>query len=191
MDVKKRIGLLLLIPAVVPLIITSLAAKEQSSASSRIPPASESFGVVKSLVEKKAPPFSLKLLDGERMVSLSDFKGKPVLLKFWAGWCPACVEELAPMEKFSEGKRGQLIILLAAIDGEREKKIRRFIKRNNVTLPVLLDPKAKTARSYGVNFVPISFFINPEGLIVGTAVGERDWTSPKAWSAVKELFNLR
>ena len=191
MDVKKRIGLLLLIPAVVPLIITSLAAKAQSSASSRIPSASESFGVVKSLVEKKAPPFSLKLLDGEQMVSLSDFKGKPVLLKFWAAWCPACVEELAPMEKFSEGKKGQLIILLAAIDGEKERKIRHFIKRNNVTLPVLLDPKAKTARSYGVNFVPISFFINPEGLIVGTVVGERDWVSPKAWSAVKELFNLR
>jgi peroxiredoxin len=191
MDVKRRIGLLLVIPAVVHLIITSLMAKAQSSASSQISSACESFGVVKSLVEKKAPPFSLKLLDGEQMVSLSDFRGKPVLLKFWAAWCPSCVEELAPMEKFSEGRKDQLIILLAAIDGEKEKKIRRFIKKNNITLPVLLDPKAKTARSYGVNFVPISFFINPEGSIVGTVVGERDWVSPKAWSAVKELFNLR
>jgi peroxiredoxin len=171
--------------------ITSVMAKDQSSTSSEISSACDSFGVVKSQVEKKALPFSLKLLDGEKTVSLSDFKGKPVLLKFWAAWCPACVEELAPMQKFSEGGRDQLVILLAAIDGEKEKKVRRLIKENKITLPVLLDPKAKTARSYGVTFVPVSFLISQEGLIVGTVVGERDWVSQKAWSAVKELFNLR
>jgi len=128
---------------------------------------------------------------GEKVVSLSDFKGKPILLKFWATWCPSCVEELPPMEKFSEGRKEQLVILMAAIDGEKEKKVRRLIKDKKITVPVLLDPKAKTARSYGVNFVPVSFLISQEGLIVGTVVGERDWVSQKAWSAVKELFNLR
>lgn len=190
-DVRKRIGLFLVILTITLLIITSPVAKAQSSASSQISSACDSFGVVKSLVEKNALPFSLKLLDEEKMVSLSDFKGKPVLLKFWASWCPTCVEELAPMEKFSEGRKDQLVILMAAIDGEKEKKIRRLVKEKRISLPVLLDPKAKTARSYGVNFVPISFLISQEGLILGTVVGERDWVSPKAWSAVKELFNLR
>jgi len=187
---KRRIVLLFVIVTVMFLIIPSLWAKDQSSS----PPTSsacDDFGVVKSQVEKKALPFSLKSLNGEKIVSLSDFKGKPVLLKFWATWCPSCVEELAPMEKFSEGRKDQLIILLAAIDGEKERKIRRFIKKSNITLPVLLDPKAKTARSYGVNFIPVSFLISQEGLILGTVVGERNWASPKAWSAVKELFNLR
>jgi len=188
--VKKK-SLLLVIPAVIPFILTSVMAKAQSSASSQISSACDSFGVVKSLVERKAPPFSLKMLDGEKVVSLSDFKGKPILLKFWATWCPSCVEELSPMEKFSEGRKEQLVILMAAIDGEKERKVQRVIKENKITLPVLLDPKAKTARSYGVNFVPISFLINQEGLIVGTVVGERDWVSQKAWSAVKELFDLR
>jgi len=189
--VKKKAGLLLVILAMVPFIITSVMAQDQSSASSQICPACQSFGVIKSLVQKEAPSFSLKTLDGEKVVSLSDFKGKPVLLKFWATWCPSCVEELPPMQKFSEGRRDQLVILLAAIDGEKEKKLQRLIKENKITLPVLLDPKAKTARSYGVNFVPVSFFINREGLIVGTVLGERDWVSPKAWSAVTELFDLR
>jgi peroxiredoxin len=95
------------------------------------------------------------------------------------------------MEKFSEGKREQLVILMAAIDGENEKKVRRVIDKSKVTLPVLLDAKEKIARAYGVKFIPISFLINPEGLIVGTIVGERNWCSPEAWSAVKELLNLR
>jgi len=189
--VKKRVGLFLVILAMVPFIITSVMAQDQSSASSQICSACDSFGVVKSLVKKEAPPFSLKMLDGEKVVSLSDFKGKPILLKFWATWCPSCVEELPPMEKFSEGRKEQLVILMAAIDGEKEKKVRRLIKDKKITVPVLLDPKAKTARSYGVNFVPVSFFINREGLIVGTLLGERDWVSPKAWSAVTELFDLR
>jgi peroxiredoxin len=141
-------------------------------------------------VERKAPSFGLKTLDGNQVL-LTDFKGKPVLLKFWATWCPSCVEELPPMQKFSDGRTDQLVILLAAIDGEKEKKIQRLIKEKKITVPVLLDPKAKTARSYGVNFVPISFLISQEGLIVGTVVGERDWASPQAWSAVKELFDLR
>jgi len=189
-DVRKRIGLLLGILAVVPFIITSLVAKDQSSASSQISSACDSFGVVKSQVERKAPSFCLKTLDGNQVI-LNDFKGKPILLKFWATWCPSCLEELPMMEKFSEGRNNQLVILMAAIDGEKERKVQRLIKEKKITLPVLLDPKAKTARAYGVSFIPVSFLINREGLIVGTVVGERDWVSPKAWFAVKELFDLR
>ena len=187
---RKRIGLLLVILAMGPFIITSLMAEDQSSASSQVSSACDSFGVVKSQVERKAPSFGLKTLDGNQVI-LNDFKGKPILLKFWATWCPSCLEELPMMEKFSEGRKDQLVILMAAIDGEKEKKVQRFIKEKKITLPVLLDPKAKTARAYGVSMIPVSFLINREGLIVGTVVGERDWVSPKAWSAVKELFDLR
>jgi peroxiredoxin len=189
-DVSKRTGFLLGILALVLFMITSLTAKGQSSASSQTSSACDSFGVVKSLVERKAPSFCLKTLDGNQVL-LNDLKGKPILLKFWASWCPSCLEELPMMEKFYEGRKDQVVILMPAIDGEKESKIRRLIKEKKVTLPVLLDPKAKTARAYGVNMIPVSFLINPEGLIVGTVVGERDWVSPKAWSAVKELFDLR
>ena len=187
---RKRIGLILVILAMAPFMITSLMAKDQSSVSSQISSACDSFGVVKSQVERKAPSFCLKTLDGNQVI-LNDLKGKNILLKFWATWCPSCLEELPMMEKFSEGGKDQLVILLAAIDGEKEKKVQRLIKEKKITLPVLLDPKAKTARSYGVNFIPVSFLISQEGMIVGTVVGERDWVSPKAWSAVRELFELR
>jgi peroxiredoxin len=189
--VAKRTGLLTgILVTVVPFIIPSLMAKDPSPASSQISSASDSFGVVKSLVERRAPSFCLKSLNGNQVV-LDDFRGKPILLKFWATWCPSCLEELPMMEKFSQGNRDQLVIFMPAIDGEKERKVRRVIEKNKITLPVLLDPKAKTARAYGVNMIPASFLINREGLIVGIVVGERDWGSPKAWLAVKELFDLR
>jgi cytochrome c biogenesis protein CcmG/thiol:disulfide interchange protein DsbE len=150
----------------------------------------EAFGVQKFDVRKGASPFSLKSLDGTQ-VSLNDFKGKPVLLVFWATWCPSCMEELPAFEKFSLGKRDQLAILMLAIDGEKEKRVERAIKKNKVTLPVLLDVKERVARTYGVNFIPAAFLIDREGLMVGKVVGERDWTCPEAWSAVKEIFSLR
>jgi len=187
---KRRNVILFVFMGIIFLIIPSLWARDQSPSPPQTSSACDTFGVVTFQVERKAPSFSLKTLDGNQVV-LDDLKGKYILLKFWAAWCPICVEELVPMQKFSEGKKDQLIILLAAIDGEKEKKIQRLIKKNNITLPILLDPKAKTARSYGVSFVPISFLINGEGLIMGTVVGERDWVSTKAWSAVKELFDLR
>ena len=187
---KGRIVLLFVVMEVVFLVIPSLWAKDQSASPSQTSSACDAFGVVKSQVEKKAIPFSLKTLDGGQ-VDIIDCKGKPVLLKFWATWCPSCIEELPMMEKFSEGRKDRLVILLVAIDGEKDKKIQRIVKKHSITLPVLLDPKAKTARSYGVNFIPVSFLISQEGLITGTVVGERDWGSPKAWSAMKELFDLR
>jgi len=80
---------------------------------------------------------------------------------------------------------------MPAIDGEKEKRIQNVVKKHKVTLPVLLDVKEKIARTYKVTFIPVAFFIDREGMIVGMAVGERDWSSPEAWSAIKEILDLR
>ncbi|MFB3885881.1 MAG: TlpA disulfide reductase family protein [Thermodesulfobacteriota bacterium] len=149
-----------------------------------------SFGIQRLTEKKEAPAFSLKTLSGSQ-VSLSDFKGKPLILKFWATWCPSCVEELPHMEKFFEGKKDQLQILMPAIDGEKENRIQNVVKKNKVTLPVLLDVREKIARTYKVTFIPVAFLIDREGMIVGMIVGERDWSSPEAWSSIKDIFGLR
>jgi peroxiredoxin len=154
-------------------------------------PSCSSFGVQRFPEKKEAPPFSLKALDG-KTISLSDFKGKPVLLVFWATWCPSCREGITLLEKFSIGKRDQLTILLLAIDGERQKKVERIIKEDHITLPVLLILKEKIMDNYGVRgWIPLTFLIDGEGLMVGKVVGERDWGSPQAWSVLRELFSLR
>jgi peroxiredoxin len=150
-------------------------------------PSCEAFGIQRFQEKKEAPPFSLKDLAGNQ-VSLSTLKGKPILMIFFASWCSACKEDVPLIERFSDGKKDQLTILALAIDGEKEKKVQRFVKASKITLPVLLDVKEKIARTYGVRMVSTAFLINGEGSMVGMIVGQRDWSTPTAWSAIKEML---
>jgi cytochrome c biogenesis protein CcmG/thiol:disulfide interchange protein DsbE len=147
-----------------------------------------SFGVQR-FEKRKAPPFSLKGLDGKK-ITLKDLNGKPVILTFWATWCSPCKEELPALEKFAVGKKGQLTIIAMAIDGENKKKVQLFVEGNKINLTVLLDEKEQTARMYRVRAVPTTFLIDREGMMLGAIIGQRDWSVPEAWSAIKELFDL-
>ena len=96
------------------------------------------------------------------------------------------------LEKFSQGKRDQLAILFITIDGERKKAAQTIIDKNKVTLPVLLLLKEKVMDQYGVRgWVPQTYLVDQEGMLVGKIVGQRDWSSAEAWSCIKELFSLR
>lgn len=190
MDMKKRAILLSMIMGMTLFIVPLLQAKDQSSPSPVISSPCDTFGIQRFEEKKIAPPFTLKGLEGN-CIALSDFKGKPILLTFWATWCTTCKEELPLLEKFSEGKRDQLAILLIVIDGEREKSVQKIIKKNKITLPVGLVLKEKIMDHYGIRgWVPIIYLVDQTGLIVGKIVGPRDWSSPEAWSAIKEIFSL-
>ncbi len=180
----KRLLLLLAVIGFGVFIISPLQAKETSSSSC------ETFGVQRFEGKKEAPLFSLKDLNGKQ-VSLSDYKGKPLLLFFWGSSCEACKEDIVLLEKFIEGKKDQFEILTLAIDGEKEKRVKSIVKKKKVTLPVLLDIKEKTARAYGVRMIPTAFLINREGGMEGMIVGQRDWGGSTALSAIKELLDLR
>jgi peroxiredoxin len=191
---KMRKGIvfsLSIMMGIVTLLIPCLQAGRGASPSQPESPSCNSFGVQKFQERKEAPPFTLKNLYGDQ-VSLSDFKGKPVLITFWATWCESCREDLPIIEKFSIGKRDQLVILLIAIDGERKRTVQKIVKRNNITLPVLLLLKENVMDPYGVRgWVPQTYLIDQEGKLVGKIVGQRKWLSPEAWSCLKELFQLR
>lgn len=150
----------------------------------------ESFGINRITERKEAPFFNLKRVDGT-FVNSRDLKGKPSLLFFWATWCPACKEEIPLLERFFEDLKEPLSIWTFVIDGESEKAVQKTISRFGITLPVLLDVKEKVARSYGVRLVPTTYLVSEEGLIVGVIVGQRNWLSPEASLAIKELFHLR
>jgi peroxiredoxin len=187
---KKRIPLLLVVIGVAAFLIPSLWGEIPVTPGQRDYPSCEAFGVQRFEVRKEAPPFSLKNLD-EKLTSLSDFRGKPVLMIFWAAWCPSCREEIPVIEKHFSGRQDQVAILLLAIDGDKEKRVRRYVQKEKITLPVLLDAREKVARTFGVTFIPVVFLIDREGGVIGKIVGERDWSSPKAWSAIQEIFGLR
>src|SRR4030065_1230721 len=114
---KRRIILWLwVMMGIAIFLISFLSVEEATSASFPECPSCNSFGVQRFQEKKEAPAFSLKGLDG-KPIALSDFRGKPVLLIFWATRCTSCKEELPILEKFSVGKRDQLALLLIAFDG--------------------------------------------------------------------------
>jgi len=192
MRVKRKIAVFLLVGmgmAILP--ITALQAGRADSLSGQEYPSCISFGVQKFQERKEAPGFSLRSLNGGQ-VSLSDFNGKPVLITFWATWCPSCKKELPVLEKSFAEKRDQLTVLLIAIDGERKGAVQKIVSQNKITLPVLLLLKERLMDRYGVRgWIPLTFLVDREGMLIGKIVGERDWEAPEAWSCLKGLFELR
>jgi peroxiredoxin len=188
---KRKVLFSSMIVGIATLLIPFLQAGRAASPSQPEYPSCNSFGVQRFQDKKEAPAFTLNCLDGKR-INLSDYKGKPVLVTFWATWCTSCKEELPILEKFWIGKKDQLALLLIAIDGERKKTAQKIVEENKITLPVLLLLKERCMDQYGVRgWVPQTFLIDREGMLVGKTVGQRDWSSPEAWSCLKELFNLR
>jgi peroxiredoxin len=189
---KRRIVLpVSIMVGITTLLLPLLGPGRAASQSQPESPSCDSFGVQRFQEKKEAPGFSLKSLDGKQ-VSLSDFKGKPVLITFWATWCDSCKEEIPLLEKLCVAKKDQLALLLIAIDGERKRTVQKIVDQNKITIPVLLLLKEKVMDQYGVRgWVPQTFLIDQKGVLIGKIVGQREWGSVEAWSCLKELFELR
>lgn len=124
-----------------------------------------------------APDFSLKTLDG-REVSLGDYRGKFVLINFWATWCVPCKVEMPSLEKLYQRFKSKNFAMLAiSNDMFGEKVVRPYIEVQNFTFTVLLDPILKVSNRFGVVSLPTTFLIGPDGKIIGVLGGAEDWAS--------------
>ena len=121
-------------------------------------------------VGKLAPDFQLQNLDGQS-VSLSDFIGKPVLINFWATWCPPCRAEMPHLQEISDEWSDKGLVLLAVNVGDSPSKVEKFMQDNNLSLPVLLDPKETIVQKYYIRALPTTFFIDTEGVVQSKIVG--------------------
>ena len=121
-------------------------------------------------VGESAPGFRLENLDGQS-VSLNDFRGKPVLLNFWATLCRPCVYEMPYMQQVYEEWSGKGLVVLAINIGENPSKVQEFLQALNLSLPVLLDTKENAASKYNIIAIPTSFFIDSDGIIREKIIG--------------------
>ncbi len=114
---------------------------------------------------KAAPNFNIKRLDTDEIVSLASFKGRPIVLNFWATWCGPCKVE-HPVLDWAASKYGNDVVFLGIVFEDTEDNTKRFLKENGWSFPQLFDPKSTVAVDYGVSGVPETYFINRAGLIV-------------------------
>jgi peroxiredoxin len=117
-----------------------------------------------------APAFRLAGLNGQT-VSLSDYRGKAVLLNFWATWCPDCREEFPVLEALQRRFHAEgLEVLAASVDDSGRKAVLPFVARQSPTFTILLaDPAA--AKAYGIRGIPATFLIGPDGVVARRYIG--------------------
>ena len=111
---------------------------------------------------------------GDR-VQIAQFKGKLVLLNFWATWCKPCRQEMPQLERFHRAFQDNGLEIVAVNYGETEEQVRAFLKANpQITLRVVLDPKAETGKRFGVNGLPTSVVLDWNGVVRWARAGYGD-----------------
>ena len=134
-----------------------------------------------------APDFSLPDIDGA-VHRLSDYRGKVVIVNFWATWCPPCREEMPSMQRAWERLRQEGVVILAIDIGEDQDTIFTFTADYPVEFPLLMDRESKVIAQWAVRGLPTSFVVDPDGRIAYRAVGGRDWDHP---AVMETLTGLR
>ena len=121
------------------------------------------------LTGAQAPEFSLQTLTGEK-VQLTQFRGKPVMLNFWATWCGPCKEEMPIIQSVASRSRTNLIVL-GINDDETTDLVSGFVQDHKITFRVLMDPGAKVTDLYQIRGFPTSYFIDSDGKIQAIHIG--------------------
>src|SRR5262245_14299847 len=123
-------------------------------------------------VGEQAPDFTAVALNGD-IVSLSDFRGKPVWLNFWGSWCPPCRAEMPDIQAAYEQLAPQGLVLLAVSLGDSPQQAAEFAARNGVTFTILLDPdRTLTSAAYPIYNFPTHIFVDESGTVQKVVLSE-------------------
>jgi len=133
------------------------------------------------------PPLELSDLDGKTH-RLADYRGRAVLVNFWATWCEPCRAEMPSFERLRAHLASQRVTVLAVNLAEPEARIRRFLDTMPLGYPVLLDRDGTTARAWQARVLPATYVIAPDGKIRYRHLGELDWSSPEVRELILKLL---
>lgn len=118
------------------------------------------------LASGPAPDLKAKLVSGEP-VDLNQYRGKAVLVHFWADWCPVCRAEQGNIQEIAK----DFPVVTVAMQSGGNSRIREYMAQQGLDFPTIADPRAEISGAWGVQAVPTSFVVDPEGVIRFTAVG--------------------
>jgi peroxiredoxin len=130
-----------------------------------------------------APAFSLPALQGDSSVSLSTFHGKPVIVNFFASWCRDCRAELSAVARVARGTEGKLTVVGVDSNETSTATAKQLLAAAGATYPVAVDAQAKVASHYLIQALPVTYFLNGSGQVVGAALGPQSVSSLEHWVA--------
>jgi cytochrome c biogenesis protein CcmG, thiol:disulfide interchange protein DsbE len=143
--------------------------------------------VLKPWAGGATPALELADLQGTKH-TLAGYRGKVVLINFWATWCEPCREEMPSIERLRASLQGRPFVVLAVNLAEPESRIRKFLEAVPVGFPVLLDRDTKTSRAWQAKLLPATYIVGPDGRIRYRHVGELDWSRPEVREAILGLI---
>lgn len=173
---KKNMSLILILVLVIIMIGTYI--KQQTEQSQAIVENAKGQEVETGIANGQlAPDFTLTNLSGEE-VTLSDLRGKHIILNFWATWCPPCEAEMPHFQKYydkyAEKDNVEIIGVNATYAKEKVERVEQFVSGYELTFPILLEPTGNVAKQYEVLTIPATFFIDAEGYVQRQIKGPLD-----------------
>jgi len=120
--------------------------------------------------------------------SLSDYKGKVILVNFWASWCPPCIYEMPELQRLKKLFANRPFEILAINVDEKKYKVRKFIKLINFDLPVLLDTSRETFDQWGVKTLPTSFLIDKDGKTRYRVRSNPGWETEETITIIEDML---
>ena len=137
---------------------------------------------------KETPALARQDLTG-KLVDLKDLKGRVVLINFWATWCVPCREEMPSLERLRDKLAGRPFEVLTVNYGEGVPRIKSFLEKEKISLPVLLDPEKLAAADWRAGGLPMTFLVDAEGRVRYSAFGECDWSEGEPFRVVENLVS--
>lgn len=125
-------------------------------------------------VGQTAPDFTLQTLGGEQ-ARLSDFRGKPVFINFWATWCPPCRAEMPDMQKLYDNEDIEILAINLTDTEKNEDAVASFVEEMGLTFPILMDGEGEISSAYNAKAYPTSYMVDAEGKISYIAYGAMNY----------------
>jgi cytochrome c biogenesis protein CcmG, thiol:disulfide interchange protein DsbE len=158
---------------------------------STLPTATHSINLMDQMENEGLPEFEIKDLDG-KPVHLGDFKGRPVIVSFWASWCGPCLDEFPSMIELIEKMDGKVQLVAISQDSNRtelEAFLKAFPKSKHPNISILWDQEMAVGRQYNVDRLPESYVTGKDHKLVRKIVGSINWSTPEAVEFMQGLVD--
>jgi thiol-disulfide isomerase/thioredoxin len=144
-------------------------------------------GQLEPFIEANSEDFSLPDLN-DKTQALQNYRGKVVLVNFWASWCPPCIYEMPELQRLKKHFADRPFEIVAINVGEKKYRVRKFTNLINFDLPVLLDSSSETFNRWGVKSLPTSFLIDSNGNTHYQVRGNPGWDNDETLSIIEGML---